>query len=224
VAPAPPPPIDDPSRNRTIPPALPGVLAGIEPAMVSVKFTMAYTSESLFTVKNKLRLGIYEAVKSGRRTLIRFDSIKRHMASLPAATYAPPPRRRGSRPAADADTAADLALRKASAPDTVSTVIEGRESEQPAGRLNSKLITPSKRGSTPPLPSQRPRQPAAMVVYDGQTAIGEIEDHGPRKIFAFDITPTGRVALGQFPDRRAAIRAVSDLHPAALRKPGRGAT
>jgi hypothetical protein len=88
------PPIDDLSRDGTIPSALPDVLAGLEPAMVSVKFTMAYTSESLFTVKNNLRLGIYEAVKSGRRTLIRFDSIKRHMASLPAATYAPPKRRK----------------------------------------------------------------------------------------------------------------------------------
>ena len=47
-------------------------------------------------VKNKLRIGIYEAVKYGRRTLIRFDSIKRHMASLPAATYAPPRRKRAT--------------------------------------------------------------------------------------------------------------------------------
>jgi hypothetical protein len=51
-------------------------------------------------------------------------------------------------------------------------------------------------------------QPTPMVVYDGRIAIGEIEDHGPRKILAFDLTPTGRIALGQFPDRRAAMRAV----------------
>jgi hypothetical protein len=69
----------------------------------------------------------------------------------------------------------------------------------------------------------RERQPAAMVVYDGRTAIGEIEDHGPRKILTFDLTPTGRVPLGRFPDRRAATRAVSDLHPAAMRKRGREA-
>jgi hypothetical protein len=76
-------------------------------------------------------------------------------------------------------------------------------------------------------PSHSPNFPtvqlAAMVVYDGRTAIGEIEDHGPRKILAFDLTPTGRVPLGQFPDRRAAIRAVSDLHSAAMRETGRDA-
>jgi hypothetical protein len=67
------------------------------------------------------------------------------------------------------------------------------------------------------------RRPAVMVVYDGQRAIGEIEDHGPRNILAFDLSPTGRVALGQFPDRRAAIRAVSVLHPPVPRVRERGA-
>jgi hypothetical protein len=63
-------------------------------------------------------------------------------------------------------------------------------------------------------------QPTPMTVYDGRVAIGEIEDHGPRNILAFDLTPTGRVALGQFPDRRAAIRAVSVLHPTLPRTSG----
>jgi hypothetical protein len=63
-----------------------------------------------------------------------------------------------------------------------------------------------------------------MVVYDGRTAIGETEDHGTRRVFAFDLAPTGRVALGQFPDRRAAFRAISALHPAVQRTSGRGAS
>jgi hypothetical protein len=67
-------------------------------------------------------------------------------------------------------------------------------------------------------------QPAPMTVYDGRTAIGEIEDHGPRRIIAFDLTPTGRVSLGQFPDRRSAIRAVSVLHPPVLIGSGKDAT
>jgi hypothetical protein len=71
-------------------------------------------------------------------------------------------------------------------------------------------------------PNFRAAQPAVMSVYDGQAAIGEIEDHGPRKILAFDLTPSGRVALGTFDDRRSAIRAVSARHPTALRAgPGR---
>jgi hypothetical protein len=100
--------IEDPSRNLTAtripstterrggnpritcgPPAL-DVLAGIEPAFLSVKFVAAYMAESVWTTKNKLRLGIYRVKKSGRRTLIGFDSVKRHAASLPDASFAAP--------------------------------------------------------------------------------------------------------------------------------------
>jgi|HubBroStandDraft_1064217.scaffolds.fasta_scaffold366837_2 hypothetical protein len=49
-----------------------------------------------------------------------------------------------------------------------------------------------------------------MTVYDGQTAVGEVEDHGPRKILAFATSPLGRrIPLGTFGDRRSAIRAVA---------------
>jgi hypothetical protein len=66
-------------------------------------------------------------------------------------------------------------------------------------------------------PSRRNVQPAVMTVYSGQTAIGEIEDHGSHKILAFDLTSSGRVALGTFDDRRSAIRAVSAQHPTLRR-------
>jgi hypothetical protein len=35
-------------------------------------------------------------------------------------------------------------------------------------------------------------KPSPMTVYDGQTAVGEVEDHGPRKILAFTASPFGR--------------------------------
>jgi hypothetical protein len=57
--------------------------------------------------------------------------------------------------------------------------------------------------------------PAVMSVYDGTLPIGEIEDHGPRRILAFDLTAAGRVALGTFPDRRSARRAVVERHLAS---------
>ena len=59
-------------------------------------------------------------------------------------------------------------------------------------------------------------KPSPMTVYDGQTAVGEVEDHGPRKILAFKTSPLGRrVALGTFGDRRSAIRAVAAASRAA---------
>jgi hypothetical protein len=40
-------------------------------------------------------------------------------------------------------------------------------------------------------------KPSPMTVYDGQTAVGEVEDHGPRKILAFATSPLGRrIPLG----------------------------
>jgi hypothetical protein len=54
--------------------------------------------------------------------------------------------------------------------------------------------------------------PCPMTIYDGTLPIGEIEDHGPRKILAFDLIAGERVALGTFPDRRSAMRAVIDRH------------
>jgi hypothetical protein len=56
----------------------------------SIDTTAHKTAESDWTVKQKLRNGIYKAVKSGRRTLIIPASVRAHFASLPAATYLPP--------------------------------------------------------------------------------------------------------------------------------------
>jgi len=51
-----------------------------------------------------------------------------------------------------------------------------------------------------------------LVVYDGRTPIGELEQHAaPRRVLAFTLAPTGRVRIGQFPDRRSAMRAV-EIH------------
>jgi hypothetical protein len=52
-----------------------------------------------------------------------------------------------------------------------------------------------------------------MLVYDGQTAIGEILDYGRGKVLAVNFTATGkRVSLGFRPTRRDAMRAISARH------------
>jgi hypothetical protein len=56
-------------------------------------------------------------------------------------------------------------------------------------------------------PHERPK-PASMRVYDGHIAVGEIEDWGEGDVRAFNLTTSGRVAVGTFPDRRSAMRAV----------------
>jgi hypothetical protein len=56
---------------------------GREPFFISIKDAAALTAESEWTVKQNLAAGIYEACKSGRRTLIVYESVKRHVASLP---------------------------------------------------------------------------------------------------------------------------------------------
>jgi hypothetical protein len=47
-----------------------------------------------------------------------------------------------------------------------------------------------------------------MRVYEGTVAVGEIEDWGRGDVRAFNLTPSGRVAIGTFADRRLAMRAV----------------
>jgi hypothetical protein len=56
----------------------------------------------------------------------------------------------------------------------------------------------------------RPK-PTPMRVYYGHIALGEIEDWGKGDIRAFDLTPSGRVSVGTFPDRRSAMRAVGRM-------------
>jgi hypothetical protein len=69
-------------------PALP------EPAFVSIKAAAEYSSESEWVIKQELRFGNLTAKKSGRRTLVDFQSVKRRAASLPDAKFAPPRRRK----------------------------------------------------------------------------------------------------------------------------------
>ena len=52
--------------------------------------------------------------------------------------------------------------------------------------------------------------PSPMIVYNGTSAEGEIEDHGRGDIRAFLGIGDERVSLGTYPDRKAAMRAVSD--------------
>jgi hypothetical protein len=69
-----------------------GAPAALEPAYLSIAETAIYTAESEWTVKDKLRRGIYKAKKSGRRTLVEMTSIKAHLANLPDAVFAKPSR------------------------------------------------------------------------------------------------------------------------------------
>ena len=65
-----------------------------EPLGVSIADAAKMTGESTWTVKMKLRQGIYRAKKSGRRTIIIFESVKAHWATLPDAKFLAPPERR----------------------------------------------------------------------------------------------------------------------------------
>jgi hypothetical protein len=66
-----------------------------EPLGLSIADVAAMTGESVWTVKQKLRLGIYKAKKSGRRTIIVYESVKAAWADLPEAKFLPPTRRAG---------------------------------------------------------------------------------------------------------------------------------
>jgi hypothetical protein len=63
---------------------------GIEPVACTIPRTSQITGESRSTVYGLVGEGVYEAVKSGRRTLIIYESIKRRFASLPRAVIKPP--------------------------------------------------------------------------------------------------------------------------------------
>jgi hypothetical protein len=68
---------------------------GLEPIAVTIGQTERLTSESRSQVYNRIANGEYEAVKSGSRTLIIYESIKRRIAKLPRAVIKPPaPRKR----------------------------------------------------------------------------------------------------------------------------------
>ena len=69
--------------------------AGREPLLVTVAKAIQLTGESRSQIYVRIGRGEYDAVKSGRRTLITYESIKRRIAALPAAKIkAPKPGRR----------------------------------------------------------------------------------------------------------------------------------
>ena len=72
------------------------VAAGeLEPLTVTIEQTEHLTGESRSQVYARIGRGEYDAVKSGSRTLIIFESIKRRLAALPRAKIKPPaPRKR----------------------------------------------------------------------------------------------------------------------------------
>jgi hypothetical protein len=63
---------------------------GLEPLTVTIPQAQHVTGESRSQIYARLGRGEYEAVKSGSRTLILFESIKRRIAALPAAKIKPP--------------------------------------------------------------------------------------------------------------------------------------
>jgi hypothetical protein len=68
---------------------------GIEPIAVTIEQTEQITGESRSQVYVRIGRGEYEAVKSGSRTLVLFESIKRRFAGLARAKIKPPaPRKR----------------------------------------------------------------------------------------------------------------------------------
>jgi hypothetical protein len=62
----------------------------LRPRLVSVTTTSAYTGESEWKVRDKLRRGIYRAKKSGRRTLIELASVDEDLDRLPDAKFGTP--------------------------------------------------------------------------------------------------------------------------------------
>jgi hypothetical protein len=66
----------------------------IEPLGLSIGKTAEVTSESAWTVKQRLRAGEYRAKKAGRRTIVEYGSVKEVWASLPDAKFMPPRQRK----------------------------------------------------------------------------------------------------------------------------------
>jgi hypothetical protein len=67
---------------------------GLKPLGLSIKETAAITGESQWQVKQKLRDGTYKAKKSGRRTIVVFQSVEDAWNSLPDATFKAPTKRK----------------------------------------------------------------------------------------------------------------------------------
>jgi len=65
----------------------------LEPLALTIEQTCQVTNESKSAVYNHVASGEYEAIKSGRRTLILFASIKKRFASLPRVQLQRKPRK-----------------------------------------------------------------------------------------------------------------------------------
>jgi hypothetical protein len=63
------------------------IQGGIKPFGLSIKDTAKATGESTWKVKEKLRNGTYKAKKSGRRTIVTYESIEAAWENLPDATF-----------------------------------------------------------------------------------------------------------------------------------------
>jgi hypothetical protein len=70
---------------------------GLEPLTVTIPQTEQLTGESRSQIYNRIGRGEYDAVKSGARTLIIYDSMKRRVAKLPRAKIKPPASRQHPR-------------------------------------------------------------------------------------------------------------------------------
>ena len=62
----------------------------IEPIAVTIPDAIRISGLSRSEIYRRLAAGDLEAIKSGTRTLILMDSIKRYLASLPTAQYRGP--------------------------------------------------------------------------------------------------------------------------------------
>jgi hypothetical protein len=70
--------------------ALRGGIAFIEPIAAAIPDACRVSGMSRSEIYRRLAAGDIRAVKSGSRTLILMDSLRAHLASLPAATFRAP--------------------------------------------------------------------------------------------------------------------------------------
>lgn len=72
-------------------------LGGLEPLTVTMQQAERLTGESRSQIYIRIGRGEYEAVKSGQRLFIVYESIKRRIAELPRAKIKPPAPRKHPR-------------------------------------------------------------------------------------------------------------------------------
>jgi hypothetical protein len=70
------------------------VTSGLEPLTLTIAQTEQATGESRSQIYVRIARGELEAVKSGSRTLVIYESVKRRIASLPRAKIKPPKARK----------------------------------------------------------------------------------------------------------------------------------